>query len=60
MKKDGEALPNATFCRLQKKCAFVTLVTIFMDLVRNEMERKAVKKTLTIPDWLNTMVEEKK
>ena len=28
-----------------------------MPLVRNEMEEQAVKKTLTIPQWLNQLAE---
>ena len=29
-----------------------------MPLVRNEMEEQSVKKTLTIPCWLNKLAEE--
>jgi len=28
-----------------------------MPLVRNELDEQAVKKTLTIPKWLNTLAE---
>jgi len=31
-----------------------------MPLIRDEMANKAVKKTLTIPKWLNDLGEEKK
>lgn len=33
-------------------------ISVWMPLVRNEMEEQAVKKTLTIPQWLNKMAEE--
>ena len=33
------------------------LVTAIMPLVREDMETKAVKKTLTIPAWLNRAAE---
>ena len=33
-------------------------VSVWMPLVRNEMEEQAVKKTLTIPQWLNQLAEE--
>lgn len=36
--------------------AFV-VITAWMDLVREEMRNKAVKKTLTIPMWLNEEAE---
>ena len=32
-------------------------VSVWMPLVRNEMEEQAVKKTLTIPQWLNQLAE---
>ena len=32
-------------------------VSVWMPLVRNEMDEQAVKKTLTIPHWLNQLAE---
>lgn len=32
-------------------------VNVWMPLVRNEMEEQSVKKTLTIPQWLNKLAE---
>lgn len=32
-------------------------ISVWMPLVRNEMEEQAVKKTLTIPQWLNKLAE---
>lgn len=33
------------------------LVEVWMPVVRNEMDNKAIKKTLTIPQWLNILAE---
>lgn len=33
------------------------LISVWMPLVRNEVEEQSVKKTLTIPQWLNKMAE---
>lgn len=35
------------------------LISVWMPLVRNDMETASVKKTLTIPSWLNKIAEEK-
>ncbi|MGI6588448.1 MAG: type II toxin-antitoxin system HicB family antitoxin [Peptococcia bacterium] len=39
---------------------FVTLIEAYMPLIREEMANKAIKKTLTIPKWLNDLGEDKK
>ncbi|MDO5555200.1 MAG: type II toxin-antitoxin system HicB family antitoxin [Clostridia bacterium] len=33
------------------------LINIWMPLVRNELDEQSVKKTLTIPQWLNKLAE---
>lgn len=38
----------------------VTVIEAWMDLVRDEMANKAVKKTLTVPKWLNDLAEASK
>lgn len=40
--------------------SFVVPIEAYMPLIRQEMSNKAVKKTLTIPYWLNKIAEEKK
>lgn len=40
--------------------AFVSLIEVWMPPVRDEMANRAVKKTLTIPQWLNDIAEKKK
>lgn len=36
------------------------LIDVYMPLVRNEMNNKSIKKTLTIPYWLNKVAEDNK
>lgn len=42
------------------KGEFLVPIEIYMNLTREEMNNKAVKKTLTIPYWLNKVAEEEK
>jgi predicted RNase H-like HicB family nuclease len=42
------------------KDGFVNLVEVWMPLVRDEMANRAVKKTLTIPQWLSDLAEQRK
>ncbi len=39
------------------KGTFIVFITAWMDDVRDEMANKAIKKTLTIPKWLNDEAE---
>ena len=60
LEKDNEEIPfptNPPFDDMDTGC-FVMPITVYMDLVRNEMNNKAVKKTLTIPHWLNELAEQ--
>ena len=61
IEKDGEMMPEATQPPFDgeevEENSFIMPVTVFMDIVKNEMENKAVKKTLTIPYWLNEAAE---
>lgn len=57
--EDGEVIPKAT-PRTQVKCgdgSFVNMVVLDMDTYAEKYGKKAVKKTLTIPAWMNTYVE---
>ena len=38
----------------------VILIDVWMTLVRDEIENRAVKKTLTLPKWLNDIAENNK
>ena len=58
---ENEAIPEPTplnniQCEPNQK---TVLIKVWMPLVRNEMETASVKKTLTIPAWLNKLAEEK-
>lgn len=60
LENDNEDIPKATtppFDDVENDC-FVMPITVYMSIVRNEMENKAVKKTLTIPYWLNKLAED--
>lgn len=58
--EDGAAIPKMTAIEEIKvdKGQFVTLVAIDMDAYAAKYGSNAVKKTLTIPAWLNTFVEQ--
>lgn len=59
MEQENEKIPEPT--PLEKiKCKKddrAVLINVWMPLVRNELDEQAVKKTLTIPKWLNTLAE---
>ena len=59
MELDKKKIPEAT--PLEKiKCdknEKTMLINVWMPLVRNELDEQAVKKTLTIPQWLNKLAE---
>lgn len=60
--EEGKNVPIATRPEdiTVKQGQFVTPVTANMDLFRNQMNNRAVKKTLTIPYWMNKVAEERK
>ncbi len=59
MLEDGEELPKASDMRTHKapEGGFVSMVGLDMDTYAEKYGKKAVKKTLTIPAWMNTYVE---
>ncbi|NPV53002.1 MAG: type II toxin-antitoxin system HicB family antitoxin [Firmicutes bacterium] len=62
LEEDGDPIPSATPPdRINvPRGAFITFIETWMPLVRDEMANKAVKKTLTIPKWLNDLAEQQK
>lgn len=63
MEEDGDCIPVPTVGEsiiVNESNSFTTLIEAYMPLVRNQMLNKAVKKTLTIPKWLNDLAEEYK
>ncbi|WP_439196618.1 type II toxin-antitoxin system HicB family antitoxin [Bacillus amyloliquefaciens] len=59
MEEDGEDIPSPSAPKDIKVPAtcFVVMVSAWTDIVRDEMEKKAVKKTLTVPKWLAEAAE---
>ena len=59
MEKDGEEIPEASDIKNIKveDGGILILVEVFMPLVRDRINNKYVKKTLTIPYWLNAEAE---
>ena len=62
MEQDNDEIPKPSLPETIKveQDSFVTLVEAYMPLIRDEMANRAVKKTLTIPKWLNDLGEERK
>ncbi|WP_018130582.1 type II toxin-antitoxin system HicB family antitoxin [Effusibacillus pohliae] len=62
MEQDGDPIPAPTpVSKLRpEENQVVVLVEVWMPPFRDEMENRAVKKTLTIPKWLNDLAEEHK
>ncbi len=59
MEEDEEQIPppsNPSNIDLPQG-AFISIVEVRTDYIRDEIENKAVKKTLTIPKWLNDAAE---
>lgn len=62
MLEEGESLLNPSNPKKVKpetKDGFVSLVTVDLDKVKSNLEDTPVKKTLTIPSWLNKAAERK-
>jgi predicted RNase H-like HicB family nuclease len=61
MEKDGDPIPEPTpVDKIQvRENQAVMLIEVYMPLYREAIENQSVKKTLTIPQWLNKLAEEK-
>lgn len=59
MERDGDQIPDPTLAKLISIEAnqVVVLIKANMRLARMEISNKAVKKTLTVPYWLNEVAE---
>lgn len=60
MEQDGDVIPEptpVTKLRVGENQAIV-LVEVWMPPFRDEMEQRAIKKTLTIPKWLDDLAQE--
>lgn len=59
LEEDGDVISEPTVPEKigTPEKAFVSLIEVWMPVIRDEMRNKAVKKTLTIPKWLNDIAE---
>ncbi len=61
MEKDGDEIPLPSESPLIEgettSWYIISPVTVFPDLVRNELDNRAVKTNLTIPSWLKELAE---
>lgn len=57
--KMGREIPKATESMIKtRENESLSYISVWMPLVRDRIEEKSVKKTLTIPKWLNDLAEE--
>lgn len=62
LEEDGDPIPEPsppTRIKAEANQA-IMLVEVWMPPVRSEVQNRAVKKTLTIPKWLNDLAERRK
>lgn len=61
LEEDNEKVPSPTIPESIKVSSgsFVVPVEAYLPIIRSEMANKSVKKTLTIPYWLNKLAEDK-
>ena len=62
MLKNGESIPEASapgYITPDNESGFVSMVYVDLDLLKQNHNETPVKKTLTIPSWLNQAAERK-
>ena len=61
LEEDGEEIPSPSKPEKLEvdNGSFIVPVEAYLPVVRSEMANKSVKKTLTIPYWLNKIAEDK-
>lgn len=57
MEQDGESIPDTNLNVATEEGELIVPITAWMTPFRDQMENRAVKKTLTIPAWLNAIAE---
>ena len=59
--QDGEQVPQSSFCDVQADAnAIICYIDVNMFGIRAKMDSRCVKKTLTIPWYLNELAEQKR
>jgi len=62
MEQDGDPLPAASElidCTKELEGCIVTPISVYPDLVKNEIDNKRVKTNVTLPNWLKQVAEDK-
>ncbi len=63
MEKDGEQIPQASKNpEIDPDTAegyFVALVTVYPEIVKNELDNKRIKTNVTLPTWLKELAEQR-
>ncbi|WP_146550983.1 type II toxin-antitoxin system HicB family antitoxin [Rummeliibacillus sp. SL167] len=59
MEEDNESIPSPSNLNdiSVPSGGFIAYIEVWTDYVRDELQNKAIKKTLTIPKWLNDVAE---
>jgi predicted RNase H-like HicB family nuclease len=61
MEEEGQNIPESTKVNRinTDENQFVVMIDVYMPPIRDEMALRSIKKTLTIPKWLNDIAEQK-
>ena len=59
MEKDGESIPSPSQPKSNDipEGSVVVAITVFPDIVKNEMDNRAIKTNITLPAWLKELAE---
>lgn len=60
MEEDRDEIPEPSSPQeidLDRENLVIVMIDVWMEPFRDEMENKAIKKTVTVPRWLNKMAE---
>jgi len=59
IERDGETIPEPSDPKVISlpRGAVITVITAWMDLVRDEMANKSISKNVTLPRWLSEAAE---
>ncbi len=60
LEEDEEQIPaasNPSDILLDYQNAFISLISVYMPIIRDEMAQQYVRKTVTLPKWLNDAAE---
>lgn len=56
--KQNKELPKPSY--IEDNLSNIVYVEIWMDLIKDKVDNQSIKKTLTIPKWLNDLAEAQK